>query len=339
MHIPAVSIIVPVYKAEAFLERCVDSILGQTFRDFELILVDDGSPDKCPALCDAIAQRILPEIIVIHKENGGVSSARNAGLRSARGKWIQFVDADDYLGPNYCEALYTAAEREGAEWCWGCATWVLPDRTSIEGYAGALEGETALTEQDFAAQFGDLYRRKRLAHIWNKLYLRERIRQDFDEGMAFAEDSEFNLRYAAALTGKIALTGCAEYFYDRRNESSTMVRFSGYQAQSCLKLGRALRQLVEARRIPDGEQIYYRGFFDDLIFETQYLIYRVEPQECRGRLREYLLAPETQETVRRVDARKLSRTHRLAAFLIRRRWLGAYTAVFRFKKLIKFKKL
>ena len=93
---PEVSVIVPVYKAEPFLRRCVDSILAQTFTDFELILVDDGSPDNCGAICDEYAA-IDGRVRVIHQENGGVSRARNAGLDAAVGKYIYFCDGDDYI--------------------------------------------------------------------------------------------------------------------------------------------------------------------------------------------------------------------------------------------------
>ncbi|MBQ9639478.1 MAG: glycosyltransferase [Bacteroidales bacterium] len=93
------SIIVPVYRVEAYLDRCVESIIAQALDDWELILVDDGSPDRCPAMCDAWVQR-NPHIRTIHKPNGGLSSARNAGLDTARGEYITFVDSDDALAPD-----------------------------------------------------------------------------------------------------------------------------------------------------------------------------------------------------------------------------------------------
>ena len=96
---PEISIIVPVYQVEKYLNECIDSILAQTFTDFELILVDDGSPDNCPALCDAAAKRDS-RVRVIHKQNGGVSTARNAGLDAAQGNWIAFVDSDDTVEPS-----------------------------------------------------------------------------------------------------------------------------------------------------------------------------------------------------------------------------------------------
>ena len=96
-----ISIIIPVYKAEKYLHRCVDSILAQTFTDFELLLVDDGSPDSSGTICDRYAAAD-PRVHVFHKPNGGVSSARNLGIDNARGEWITFVDADDFISPSYC---------------------------------------------------------------------------------------------------------------------------------------------------------------------------------------------------------------------------------------------
>ncbi len=99
------SIIVPVYNTEKYLRECVDSILAQTFTDFECILVDDGSTDGCPAICDEYAKKD-PRVVVIHKENGGLSDARNAGLDVAKGDYIGFVDSDDYIDPGMYEHLY-----------------------------------------------------------------------------------------------------------------------------------------------------------------------------------------------------------------------------------------
>ena len=111
---PEISIIVPVYQVEKYLNECIDSILAQTFTDFELILVDDGSPDNCPALCDAAAKR-NSRVRVIHKQNGGVSTARNAGLDAAQGNWIAFVDSDDTVEPEYLEKMHKAVLETGAD--------------------------------------------------------------------------------------------------------------------------------------------------------------------------------------------------------------------------------
>ena len=99
---PKISVIVPVYKAEAYLHRCVGSLLTQTFTDFEVLLVDDGSPDRSGAICDEYARRDS-RVRVFHKENGGVSSARNYGISKAEGLWLLFVDSDDWCNENYIE--------------------------------------------------------------------------------------------------------------------------------------------------------------------------------------------------------------------------------------------
>lgn len=104
-----VSIVVPVYRVEKYLDRCVKSILAQTFSDFELILVDDGSPDRCPQMCDTWAERD-ERICVIHKKNGGLAEARNYGVRIAKGKYIAFVDSDDWVEANILETLLIAME-------------------------------------------------------------------------------------------------------------------------------------------------------------------------------------------------------------------------------------
>ena len=104
---PKISVIVPVYNVEKYLRRCVDSILSQTFSDFELILVDDGSPDGRPGICDDYKESD-DRVRVIHKKNGGVSSARNAGLEEARGEWIAFIDSDDWVCRKYLDILFKA---------------------------------------------------------------------------------------------------------------------------------------------------------------------------------------------------------------------------------------
>lgn len=108
---PKISVVVPVYKVEKYLNRCVESIINQTYRDFELILVDDGSPDKSPEICDEFAGK-YNYIYVVHQENGGLSAARNTGiewaLKNSYSKWITFIDSDDWVHPQYLESLLKA---------------------------------------------------------------------------------------------------------------------------------------------------------------------------------------------------------------------------------------
>lgn len=111
---PKVSIIVPIYNVESYIHKCVDSILGQTYRNLEVILVDDGSPDRCPEICDAYKAQDS-RIVVVHKPNGGLSDARNAGLDAATGDYLTFIDGDDYYAPNAIEKLVDAAIDSNAD--------------------------------------------------------------------------------------------------------------------------------------------------------------------------------------------------------------------------------
>lgn len=111
---PLISVIVPVYKVEAYLPACVDSILSQTFSNFELILVDDGSPDACGAMCDSYA-REDSRIRVIHQKNGGLSAARNAGLDIAKGEYVTFVDSDDVIAPDCLQVFTEVADETDAD--------------------------------------------------------------------------------------------------------------------------------------------------------------------------------------------------------------------------------
>ncbi len=109
-----ISVIVPVYKVEKYLDQCVASIVSQSFSDLEIILVDDGSPDNCPAMCDAWAKRDS-RIRVIHKENGGLSDARNAGMAAAKGSFIGFVDSDDIIPPEMYQVLFSLLKQDDSD--------------------------------------------------------------------------------------------------------------------------------------------------------------------------------------------------------------------------------
>ena len=111
---PSLSIVVPVYNTEKYLRRCMDSIMNQTLKDIEIIIVDDGSKEACAVLCDEIS-KTDSRIKVVHKENGGLGFARNTGLEEASGEYIGFVDSDDYIEPLMCETLYNAAKKYNAD--------------------------------------------------------------------------------------------------------------------------------------------------------------------------------------------------------------------------------
>ena len=178
------SIIVPVYKAEKHLDRCVESILSQTYGNIELVLVDDGSPDACPAMCDSWAKRDW-RVRVIHKKNNGASSARNAGLDMASGEYIGFVDADDFVEPDMYETLMKNALENNADRS-GCGYFdsSRPDEISADGKITVLSDKNSIIAYSACGKHNN---------VWRSVYSKKAIGKiRFDESLVIAEDWLFN---------------------------------------------------------------------------------------------------------------------------------------------------
>ena len=166
----AISVIVPVYRVEKYLPACIDSILNQTFTDFELILVDDGSPDRCPEICDETAKRDA-RVRVIHQANQGLSAARNAGIEAARGAWLSFVDSDDYIAPQFYEKLYQTAQRTNAD-CVMCSVQNVDESGKLIDSALMRVADEVKTGQEVLRKIGRDDVTPYLT-AWNKLYRRK----------------------------------------------------------------------------------------------------------------------------------------------------------------------
>ena len=111
-----ISVVLPIYNVENYIEKCMESVLNQTYKNIEIILVDDGSPDNCPIICDQYVKEDN-RVKVVHKENGGLSDARNAGIKVANGDYITFIDSDDYVDKDYVEFLYNTIEENRCRYC------------------------------------------------------------------------------------------------------------------------------------------------------------------------------------------------------------------------------
>ncbi|MCI8780136.1 MAG: glycosyltransferase [Lachnospiraceae bacterium] len=185
--IPKISIIVPVYKVEKYLGRCVKSILRQTFTDFELILVDDGSPDKCPQMCDGWVKKDK-RIRVVHKENGGLSSARNAGLEAARGEYIGFVDSDDMIAEDMYEYLLQLLCKNQADFSAVEKVIFKTDKLKVKQ---PRVKEKVLDKKELFELFFRVTDENIHYCVWDKLFKRSVIAEiRFWEGMRF-EDIDF----------------------------------------------------------------------------------------------------------------------------------------------------
>lgn len=212
---PEISIIVPIYNVENYIHKCVDSILTQSFRDFELILVDDGSPDSCPAICDHYAT-LDSRIKVIHKPNGGLSDARNWGLNAAEGRYVGFVDSDDWIAGDMFESLYRAIVRHEADIAVCCHYEVMDGQlnriTQFDGMPEVLGNVEAL---------GELLMDIRIKNLaWDKLYRRELFRSvSYPVGMYYEDTPTTYKLFMKA--SRVALVNEPKYFYFKRRESIT----------------------------------------------------------------------------------------------------------------------
>lgn len=204
-----VSIIVPVYRVEPYLNRCIESIVRQKYEQLEIILVDDGSPDGCPQLCDQWCKKDR-RIRVIHKPNGGLSDARNAALAVATGEYIAFVDSDDWIHEQYIEQLYRAAKEHHVEIA-ACDVRVVYEQEQpplvTDPVVEVYETERALE----TLIHGDVFR----AVVWNKLYHRTLLCGEQFETGRYHEDEFFTYRIMGKVQ-KLAFVQAPLYFYFQR---------------------------------------------------------------------------------------------------------------------------
>lgn len=212
----SISIIVPVYQAEFFLKESVDSILAQTFEDFELILVNDGSPDRSGVICDELALKDK-RIRVIHKTNEGQSSARNAGIDASKGKYIGFMDNDDFLYPDMCERLFKNAEKYQTDISAG--SYIVKDEKGQFSH----DKHTSVTHIYNNAQGVEAYLSRELMdiYVWTKIYRKDFLDKyciRFENGRS-DEDILFNFQ-AFCMAQSIVMTDIPVYIYFERKNST-----------------------------------------------------------------------------------------------------------------------
>lgn len=246
-----ISVIVPVYKVEAYLDQCVSSIVQQTYKALEIILVDDGSPDRCPQMCDQWAEED-GRIKVVHKKNGGLSDARNAGLEIASGDYIAFVDSDDWIHESFVDTLYRQIQDTGADIC-ECAVIYASDdekvlRVRACGQKKILYSRTeaikALIRED------GLYQT-----VWNKLYKRSVLDNiPFEIGKQH-EDDFWTYRVFDRI-GTLIADDQPLYYYRQRTDS---IMSAGYQIKRLDGLEARIRRMEYLRK--DRELLEYSNAY------------------------------------------------------------------------------
>ncbi|MDO5137903.1 MAG: glycosyltransferase family 2 protein [Oscillospiraceae bacterium] len=261
---PLISVIVPVYKVEPYLRQCVDSILKQTYRNIEIILVDDGSPDQCPNICDEYANRDT-RVKIIHKKNGGLSDARNAGLEIAEGDYISFIDSDDWIEETMLEELLQAALKYKAEI--SCCSFIMhTGEKSTEEFDYGPE-RVILAEE---AMFDTFYTNNVNVVVWNKLFIAELFKRvRFPKGEIHEDNAVFCQVTGAA--NRVAFIDLKGYHYRQRLDS---IVNRGYSSQSRIVLWKDLKRM----------RIYLSKNYPDLLPSLKYYDARI----TRNLIRLYL---------------------------------------------------
>lgn len=232
IHNELISIIVPAYNVEKYIEKCISSIQKQTYQNIEIIVVDDGATDRTGELIDKAAEKD-PRIRVIHQVNAGVSAARNCGMDAAQGEYIVFVDGDDYLAADYVEYMLSLTERTGAEFCLSTCCY------SVDGemQTADLQVETLMPADATALLLSpDVF-----VGCWNKIYKKHFLDQHnlrFSESLFYGEGLSF-ITTAAQLANCVGVGNRKVYYYRRNNEASATTQFSIekiYNGEKSIKL-------------------------------------------------------------------------------------------------------
>jgi glycosyltransferase EpsJ len=217
--INSVSVVVPIYNVEKWLEKCLINILSQPFTDIEIILVNDGSTDNCGKICELYAQKDK-RIKVVHKENGGLSSARNAGIEVAAGKYIVFIDPDDLIAYDYFDVLFSAAEKYNCDAVVSGYKKVPINDIVIPGF----KLNEVMSGKDFVLSSPNIHSNNDLCFVWRYLYRLSLIKEKeirFNEKVLIGEDVIFNLEYLLNSKKVVAVSDIC-YLYTVNNPDSLM---------------------------------------------------------------------------------------------------------------------
>lgn len=211
-----ISVIVPVYNVEEYIEKCLDSIINQTYKNLQIIIVDDGSPDNSGKICDEYAKKDN-RITVLHKENGGVSFARNIGLQNATGNWVTFVDSDDWIENDYIEQLLIIAKQDNAD-------VVLCGYNRVNNTAGqeinATGGKDTFSQFEYLIKTLNPQTGFGFCHM--KLIKKDRIQNlKFDENLVVGEDALFNMQLSKNIKNAVFYK---KALYNYRNNSNSVVK-------------------------------------------------------------------------------------------------------------------
>lgn len=253
-----ISVIVPIYKVEKYIEECIESLISQTYRDLEIILADDGSPDLCGAICDRYAQTDS-RIVVLHLKNGGAAAARNAALRVATGAYIAFVDGDDYLEPDACAHLIQAMEATGADIVQGGFRYNYANGKTVRH--PAAEPRT-FTSAEYLARFTEDWT---CAIACDKLFRHHVLEGVFYEEGHLIDDEFFTYR---GIMNARKIAYIPDITYNYRQRASSVMKDAAGQERRNLDILNAAKQRLEdvCARFPELTPHYERHYVEHLLY-------------------------------------------------------------------------
>lgn len=333
---PKVSVIVPIYKVEKYLDRCIRSLFAQTMKEIEIILVDDGSPDRCPEMCDEYARQD-PRIRVVHKKNGGLGFARNSGLEIAAGEYITFLDSDDYVAADMCEKMYAAAKENDADLVLAgmniVGGVVMDEQDAVERkhcfrekelFIGA-EGRKKLAQGFVGAMPGEPEDSRYSYSACKNFYRGDMIRQNEirfrSEREVVCEDIVFQLEMVPFVEHAVGIPGA--YLYYCRNGDSLSKGYREDRFDRCMLSVQKIKEHMP-KSIPLAE---YRIYLDRQIQAQARVVSIQEIQhakecgmsarELNARLQRINTSPELSEVLRRYPWYRLPPAQAAFAFAMR----------------------
>ena len=313
-----ISVIVPVYKAEAWLARCVDSILAQTFQDLEVILVDDGSPDGSGVLCDGYAAADS-RVKAIHKANGGVSSARNAGIEAASGEWVAFVDSDDWLEPTYIAELAEQGAEKGCDLVIG--GMCLADGTAVR--RAPPPPKQFITKSELLENFWKYFDAGYLTSACGKLFRKARVIHGFCPQMRCGEDTRFNMDFLKGAE-QIALADTDGYCcFVPANASGTTKYPQRNVREFSLYIGGVGELLAQAPPGDRDPERYDAFVFRSMCGDMKWISLSRTLDEAKTELARYLALPDVRQALAHRAWRGMALPFRLLGLLLRARLTGA----------------
>lgn len=256
-----ISVIVPIYKVEEYLSRCVDSIINQTYKNLEIILVDDGSPDNCPKLCDDYAEKDS-RVKVVHKKNGGLSDARNAGMEVATGEYISFIDSDDYIALDFFETLYNTMQAEKSDIV-ECSVVKFYDDNHFDEYKDDLSIKNMCTQDGLVSLITENPFKQ---HVWNKLYKADLV-LDVPYAVGNLNEDEF-WTYQIFGRAKIVTRIYKTMYYYFQREGSIMGESYNLRRLDALE-GKYNRQKYIESNFPEITRLSKIDFYASCIFAYQ----------------------------------------------------------------------